>query len=1155
MKRSMSSYFMVALIAGCNCPFKSNDCLGNRMLIKMLLLAWMLAAGTCDATVMFDRAFSPLEGMVSAPEKPFRQEICLNGTWQFQPMAVPKEWTPEQGTPPDLRMPESSQWEQTPIKIPSPWNINAVGHDPKGGGMDSRCFPSYPESWNRARMGWLRKCVTIPDEWKSQRISIHLEAVAGDCRIMINGQEVGFHFDTSLPGEFDITANVAFGNENEILLGIRDARLYAEKGTYGKLTYPTGSWLEGAVGVWQDVFLLAKPAVHIADVFMQPKLDEDTLVAEVELLNTTAAPQNISLDLPVYEWINQADTSKANMLKAPEPAWALGEEALRLTASTITLAPNEKKTVTLQGNVKGRLKKWEVWTRGKPNLYAAVAEVSAGGKVCDKKFQRFGWRQIKLEKGDLLLNGTRAQMMHDGWHFTGVSCMTRRYAWGWYTLAKDAHVNLVRPHAMPYPRYFYDMADEMGMLIMDESAIFGSHCNFNYDSEKFWERNRAHVGRLVRRDRNHPSIVGWSVSNEIWCVLRSRAPQACQEKIYDKIFDLCLIARKLDPTRQWVQSDGDKDLNGRLDVWTIHCGGEHSDTIPPNKLWGVTEGGSSYYGKPGHYEKFVGDRAYRSFKDRMDALAKEDYNLIRSLRKQDADILNVWNLVWHALKPLPLGLKDVSKRQMELTDGVFFGPYVEGKPGVQPERIAPFSATVNPGYDPSLPLIDPHPLYTAMQAAMHPDGLQPCDWDHFDAPKPLPAAPVIANSVEQASFAGKQNSALYDNLKAMGIRFSEFADVSKFMIVDLASIEASEAAALKIKAQAVIAQQGTVLLINLSPANQSLANQLLPYPVVCTEDTASSLLPNVEDERTACLSYKELYFAENFSNPTISRSTLSGAFVEKGRALLFRNNTDWLRWLHGAEASKTISIVRSELENSQAPVWVECRQGEGRYLVSTLICENLSDAHVEIYRKMLTNLGLKLDRKTDLIVPAFTGQALVKALVLGRFGATSLAEALETTFIDEASVRPAEKSKTAGLSWVLESNGGDRFLLNQLKQSGPKEIFAIYFSYWVYCPIDLSDLLNSGPDLPKVSQHCYVSDVCKVYLNGHLLKPVASTPADYRTRVTYQDLPLTKGWNHFLIKVASGSYHSADPGTLAVRLFSTNRAFEGQLKTAVQLLQ
>ena len=160
------------------------------------------------AAVSFTRDFSPLEGMVTQTEKPCRQELCLSGTWQFQPVAIPKGWMPEQGTPPELRMPEANLWEKVPIKIPSPWNINAIGHDPKGGGMDSRTFPSYPESWNQARMGWLRKCVTIPDAWKGQRIYIHLEAVAGDCRILINGNEVGFHFDTSLPGEFDITANV-----------------------------------------------------------------------------------------------------------------------------------------------------------------------------------------------------------------------------------------------------------------------------------------------------------------------------------------------------------------------------------------------------------------------------------------------------------------------------------------------------------------------------------------------------------------------------------------------------------------------------------------------------------------------------------------------------------------------------------------------------------------------------------------------------------------------------------------------------------------------------------------------------------------------------------------------------------------------------------
>lgn len=1115
--------------------------------------ASLLLATCCNGAMTFDRDFSPLEGLVRPQEEPFRQEICLNGRWQFQPVSVPEGWVPDRGTPPELRLPERGKWEATPIKIPSPWNINAVGHDPKGGGMDSRTFPSYPESWNRAEMGWLRRSVTIPESWKGRRLLLHLAAVAGDCRILVNGKEAGFHFDTSLPGTFDITPLVIWGRENEIQLGIRHQRLYSESGTYGKLTCPTGSWLEAAAGVWQDVSLLAVPEVRVTDVFLQPWLDEDTLVAEVEILNASEQSRTVTIEIPVYEWINQADTSKENVLKAPEIDWSLGQEVMRLSAAEVVLGPGESRTVMLRAEVKGRLKKWEVWTRGKPHLYAAVVQVSAGGTVVDKNFQRFGWRQVKLEKGDLLLNGTRIQMMHDGWHFTGVPCMTRRYAWGWYTLARDAQVTLVRPHAMPYPRYFYDLADEMGMLILDESAIFGSHCNFNYDSEELWKRNRAHIERLVRRDRNHPSVIAWSVANEIRCVLVSRAPQEYQEKIYDKVFDLCKIARALDPTRQWVQSDGDKDLNGRLDVWTIHCGGAHSDTIPPNKLWGVTEGGSSYYGKPGHYEPFVGDRAYRGFKDRMDALAKEGYNLIRSLREQNADILNAWNLVWHALKPLPLGLADPSKEQLALSDGVFFGPYEEGKPGVQPERIAPFSTTINPGYDPALPLIDPHPLYLAMQAAMHPDGPKPCEWDHFDKPAPLPPAPVVDTPVEHAHFAGNKAGALDENLKAMGLRISDAPEPGAFLIVDLASAGKVDAGDLKERAGAVIGRGGTVLLLGLSSENQHLANQLLPYPVVCSEEDASSLLPNREDARTACLSYKELYFAENFSNPVISYGTLGGEFVRRGQALLYRNNTEWLRWLHGTEASKTISIVRSELENSRAPVWVECVQGAGRYLVSTLVFENLSDAHADLYRILFTNLGLRLDERREITAPAFKGQALVSALALGRFGAASVAEALETKFIGETDVPPREGNRNAGRSWTQVSNAGDRFVLHQLGLEGPKEAYAVYFSYWVHCPVDLSDLLNSGPDLPKVSQHCYVSDACRLYLNGGLLQPAVSAAVDYRTRATYDNLPLRKGWNHFLVKVASDSYQNADPGTLAVRLFSSNRTFESQWKTTVQL--
>ena len=1125
---------------------------------KLIVLLFVFISSCCFGKVTFNREFAPSEGMVFSLEKPCRSEVCLNGYWEFQPIDIPSGWVSNQGEPPVLSMPQDGKWESVQIKIPSPWNVNSIGHDHTGEGMDSRTYPSYPEDWNKVKMGWVRKRVIVPDEWRGERVFLHLEAVAGDCRVLVNGEEVGFHFDTSMPVEFDITSEVKWGGENEILLGIRGHRLYEDKGKYGSLTYPTGSmWLWDAFGVWQDVFLLSKPQVHIEDVFMQSMLDKNLLTADVELLNDSDKIQNIQVDIPVYEWINHADLSKENMLKAPEISYSLGSEALRLVSGEVELKPGEKKIVTVKAEVNGRLKKWELWSRGKPNLYAVVAEVNSGGKIIDKKYQRFGWREIKLENGDLLLNGEKTELMHEGWHFTGVPTMSRRYAWGWYTLAKEAYANFIRPHAMPYPRYFYDMADEMGMLIIDEAGIFGSHCAFNYESEVFWERNREHVASLVKRDRNHPSIIGWSVSNEIRCVLIWQAGNdpAFQQEVYGKIFDLCKLAKSIDPTRQWVQSDGDKDLDGRLDVWTIHCGGSHSDVIPPNKLWGVTEGGSSYYGKPGYYEPFVGDRAYRSFNDRMDGLAKEDYNLVRSLRQEGADILNGWNLVWHGSKPIPMGLDDVSKKKLSLDDGVFFGEYVEGRPGIQPERIAPFSTTVNPGYDPSLPLYDPYPLYLAVRAAMHPDGPQACEWDHFDEPKPAVVAPKIEAFVEKISYFGNAQGVVFDNLKSIGVTFDSSQMLEKFVIVNLDDVSEDEVGLLRERAGVVVGNGGVVFLVGMSPETMGVANRILPKEVVCVEDPASSLVPNLDDERMAYLSYKELYFAEDFVNRIVAKYSLAGDFVEKSNLLLSRNNTDWRRWLAGAECSKTISIYRSELENKQNPVLVEYVQGEGLYVVSTLELNNIGDELVSLYRKILGGFGVKLKAESALPVKSLNGSALVKSLTLGRFGVSSIEEGMETEFIDEKSVRPFENSENAGKQWKVQSNNGDRYILGDLGQSGPDEIFVSYFSYWVHSPISLGDLLEGGPDLPKMEKACYVSDDCKVYLNGELLKETISEQADYRTLKIYRNVPLKKGWNHFLVKVVSDSLKKTDPGTIAVRLLSNNGSYDKQLKSAIEILE
>ena len=77
--------------------------------------------------VVFNRDFSPAEGLVLPQEKPYRQEICLNGLWDFQPVAVPRDWKQGNGVAPILTEPREGQWEQVKIKIPSPWNVNDWG--------------------------------------------------------------------------------------------------------------------------------------------------------------------------------------------------------------------------------------------------------------------------------------------------------------------------------------------------------------------------------------------------------------------------------------------------------------------------------------------------------------------------------------------------------------------------------------------------------------------------------------------------------------------------------------------------------------------------------------------------------------------------------------------------------------------------------------------------------------------------------------------------------------------------------------------------------------------------------------------------------------------------------------------------------------------
>jgi len=120
----------------------------------LLAAALLLALGPAHAAppkpLTFPRAFAPSEGWVKAPERPLRQEECLNGSWRFQPVAVPTGWKRDVGAAPDLTPPIADGWEKTALKVPSPWNVNAFNRD---GGGDFRCYPSYPKAWDNRGNG------------------------------------------------------------------------------------------------------------------------------------------------------------------------------------------------------------------------------------------------------------------------------------------------------------------------------------------------------------------------------------------------------------------------------------------------------------------------------------------------------------------------------------------------------------------------------------------------------------------------------------------------------------------------------------------------------------------------------------------------------------------------------------------------------------------------------------------------------------------------------------------------------------------------------------------------------------------------------------------------------------------------------------------
>jgi beta-galactosidase len=415
----------------------------------------------------------------------------LNGIWKFNiasnPASRPIDFYNEDfdvSKWPDIKVP--ANWERQGfdtaiyVNVAYPfWQIENKRPDP----------PHIPHNYNP--VGSYRRSFSIPSDWDGRQISIHFGAVKSAFYIWVNGQKVGYSEGSKTPAEFDITKYIRTG-ENTLALEV--------------YRWSTGSYLEcqdfwRISGIERDVYLLATPKVNIRDYFVLAGLDENytngTFSLDVELQKLTTAKGYY--------------TVKASVLSM--------DKSQKLI--------DQSKTITVDGNTthvqfEATVDNPKKWSAEQPNLYKLLIELKdAKGKSLQAISQNIGFRTSEIKNGQLLVNGKAIYMKGanrhehdpDNGHVISRELMLKDIQ-----VMKEFNVNTVRTCHYPDDPEFYALCDLYGLYVIDETNIESHGMGYGEESlAKQPEWGPMHMDRaqrMVERDKNHPSIVVWSLGNE-----------------------------------------------------------------------------------------------------------------------------------------------------------------------------------------------------------------------------------------------------------------------------------------------------------------------------------------------------------------------------------------------------------------------------------------------------------------------------------------------------------------------------------------------------------------------------------------------------------------------------------------------------------------
>jgi beta-galactosidase len=600
----------------------------------------------------------------------------LNGTWDFLPAATDASYPPP-----------STGWNT--IAVPAEWNMS--------GGPFATAWQAYdlfgtPAGWNSVTTAWYRREITVPTSSRGKRIVLRFEAVNAEATVYADGVQVAHHTDGLLPFEADITDQVAFGQTTTVHLLVRSPAGLRKADGYH---FPGGSWWgQWGAGIWQDVWLLARDPVSVADTAVITSVTGKSFTATTTLRNDGTAARTVQVEHTVWDGARQVGRTAE---QASVPAGG--------TARVWTVSA------------------WSdprLWSPDDPHLYELRVDIrdGANGPVLDSSTTRFGFREITVDGPTLRLNGKALLLRGDSWHYMGSVQNSRAYAEMWMGMAKDVGVNYMRLHAMPYPPVYFDVADEQGMLIIGESGIYGSSGNYAMDAADFWDNCHTHLSGCIVRNRNHPSIIAWSAENE----MLARFGQGYAAKV--AALKPTVLAQ--DTTRP-VYFEGDGDPQGAGDMRSNHYSLEITSTstaIPESaralapgqprgtewdrkKPWLISEFSSMYYANPSDISAIGGPGAYAG----LDGLWATHATIVRAqiegFRLAGITAISPWNTVWYGMRPQPFDGTSVPK-----PDPSGSGPVLK--------RVGRYAATLNPGFQQGLSSWQPNPIHGAVGRAFSP---------------------------------------------------------------------------------------------------------------------------------------------------------------------------------------------------------------------------------------------------------------------------------------------------------------------------------------------------------------------------------------------------------------------------------------------------